>query len=133
MPYLFCEEHGREYEARVVERQEDYRREGESILVVRGRLRSGPWLCDKCNASVSRGSRATLAIVYPRHITEGVHEYDFGYERRYFDMEKADVAVYGAATPFRMVARSGRQAKKQRSERPRCALDLNPKQTEPPE
>jgi hypothetical protein len=127
MPYLFCEEHGGEYRARASERQELYRQEGETILIVSGTLRRGPWVCDKCNAPLSTGSRATLAIVYPRYITESLSEYDFGYEWRYFDMEKAELAVFGAAWPFRMVARSGHRAKRQRTQRPLCALDLTPK------
>lgn len=130
MPYLFCAEHGAEYQARVSETQELYRQEGETILVVRGRLRSGPWLCDKCNAQLSRSVRATLAIVYPRYITASIHEYDFAYERRYFAIEKAEVAVYGAAWPVVMLPDSGRPARRQR---PLCALDLKPRRTEPPE
>jgi hypothetical protein len=96
MPYLLCDAHGREYQARVTQKQELYRQEGESILIVSGSLRSGPWLCDKCNARLNKGSRAMLGIVYPRYITESLHEYDFGYERRYFDMQQAETAVFGA-------------------------------------
>jgi hypothetical protein len=134
MPYLFCEEHGGEYQARVIDNQELYRQKGETILIVTGGLRSGRWLCDKCNAPLSTGSRATLAIAYPRYITESIHQYNFAYERQYFDMEKAEVALYGAAWPVRMVVpRTRHRAKTQRSQPPLCALDLKPKQTEPAE
>jgi hypothetical protein len=124
MPYLFCAEHGEEYQARVSEKQELYRQEGETILVVSGRLRSGPWLCDKCNALLGKGVRATLAVVYPRYITETIHEYDFAYERRYFAVENAEVAVYGAEWPVVMRPGSEHRARRTPRQRPLCALDL---------
>jgi hypothetical protein len=134
MPYLFCAEHGEEYQARVGGQEELYRREGETIIVLSGRLRSGPWLCDKCNALLGRGSRATLAIAYPRHMTETIHEYDFAYERRYFAVEKAEVSVYGAEWPVVLLPDSGRPAHRPRRQRPLCALDLKkPERTEPAE
>lgn len=133
MPRLYCEAHGRDHEAATVENQELYRQEGETVLIVRGRLRSGPWLCDKCNALLSKGRRATFTVAYPLHITETVQEYDFAYEQRYFDMENAELAVYGAAWPVLMVPRSGHWAGRPRQQRPLCALDLKPRQQEPAE
>src|SRR5262249_46464784 len=99
-------------------------------LIVSGSLRSGPWLCDKCNVRLSKGGRAMLAIVYPRSITEGISEYDFAYERRYFDMEQAETSVFGAEWPVVMVARSGRRAGRAPRQRRLCALDLKPRQPE---
>lgn len=43
MPYLYCEEHGREHEARVIGNQATFRQAGEGVLIVHGRLTSGPW------------------------------------------------------------------------------------------
>lgn len=44
MPCLFCQEHGQEREARAIEEQENYRRFGETVLIVSGssaRMASG--------------------------------------------------------------------------------------------
>jgi hypothetical protein len=38
-------------------------------------------------------------MAIPRYIAEGVDSYEFAYERRYFDLQRADVKVYGAAWP----------------------------------
>ena len=99
MPRLYCETHGREDEASTIERQEHYRQEGESVLIVTGKLRSGPWLCDRCNETIDRGSVAYLVTGLPHWITEGEPRYDFAYERRYFGGRYDRVAVYGAEWP----------------------------------
>ncbi len=49
MPYLYCAAHGRGHENRVIGQQEEYRQQGESVLIVHGTLKSGPHRCDKCN------------------------------------------------------------------------------------
>ena len=99
MPRLYCEEHGKEAEARSACNQERYRQEGETILVVTGALISGPWLCDRCNAQLDEDEQATLVSAFPRAITESIYEYDFGYEQGYFAMEDDTVTVYGAEWP----------------------------------
>ena len=110
MPRLYCEEHGREYEADAGARQEEYRREGESVLIVRGRLRTGPWLCDRCNATLDSGSAAWLASFLPAWITGQTEAYEFEYERAYFAMNEATVAVYGAAWPAITLTPAGKVA-----------------------
>ncbi len=126
MPRLYCEEHGREDDARIIGRQEHYRQEDESVLVVRGKLISGPWCCDRCNATLRKGAIAWLFSAYPRWIAEGLTDYDFGQERQYFAMGKYDKAtVYGADWPddsirHRRPARPGGQKKSP----PLCALDI---------
>jgi hypothetical protein len=105
MPILYCDRHGKEHEARVIERWKFYRDEGESVLIVTGRLTTGPWLCDRCNATLRRGRRAYLISAFTRYWTEGMDEYDFTYERGYFAMKGEErVAVYGAAWPCGDVA-----------------------------
>jgi hypothetical protein len=99
MAYLFCEEHGREHEAETRSSQEHYRREGETVLAVKGRLISGPWRCDRCNAVLKRGRPAWLFAAFPRWVAESIGEYEFKYERRYFAVEHSAVAVYGAEWP----------------------------------
>ena len=99
MATLFCEPHGREHEARVIGQQAIYRQEGETILIVKGKLISGGWLCDRCNAPLEKGNPACLLVVFPRWITEQIPGYDFIREREYFAVEKAEVAVYGAEWP----------------------------------
>ena len=49
MARLLCETHGREEEAETIRDQDKHRAENECILVVRGKLISGPWVCDRCN------------------------------------------------------------------------------------
>lgn len=99
MPRLYCEPHGQEDEARVIERREQYRQEGESVLIVKGRLTNGPFLCDRCGVELQRGDPACLVSAYPRWIVEQMQGYDFDYERQYFTVERAVVAVYGAGWP----------------------------------
>ena len=99
MPHLYCEQHGKEHEARVIGQTSIYRQDGESVLIVKGRLISGGWLCDRCNVPLGKTKQAYLMTTFPRWITENMHGYDFDYERRYFAVERAEVAVYGAEWP----------------------------------
>jgi hypothetical protein len=128
MPYLFCGKHGREHEADARQNQAHYRREGESVLVIKGRLISGPWQCDQCNAPLEKGAQASLFAAYPSWMTESTYEYDFWHERKYFELEHAEVTVYGAAWPVTLVAKPGRppRAARQRFSRPLCGLDVRP-------
>jgi hypothetical protein len=106
MPRLYCEEHGREQEADTSRNQELYRQEGESVLIVKGRLISGPWRCDRCNATLTKGTLACLLTAFPGWMTESMYDYDFAYERKYFGKTHDGAAVYGAAWPD-TVLRSG--------------------------
>jgi hypothetical protein len=126
MPYLFCEKHGREHEDSAAGQQEAYRQEGESVLTMRGTLISGPWLCDRCNASLTKGTHAYLASAFPAWVGEGTEDYDFAYERRYFAVEKAEAKLYGARWPGLAAALAGRSAQPvtRRPAEPLCALDL---------
>lgn len=99
MARLFCEHDGLEYEERVIRQASIYRQEGESILIVKGKLISGGWLCDRCNAPLGKGKPAYLATAFPRWITQQMADYDFIQERQYFAVGKAEVAVYGAEWP----------------------------------
>ena len=99
MPRLYCEEHGREHEARCESEHEKYLMLGETALIVHGTLFSGPWQCDRCNEPLRRGQKAWLMTAFPRSVTAGMGDYDFAYEKRYFNMKRAEVAVYGAEWP----------------------------------
>jgi hypothetical protein len=99
MPYLFCAAHGREHENRTIEQQEEYRQQGESVLIVHGTLKTGPWHCDTCNVTLTRGDTALLMAAFPRHFTAGMDGYGFSAEKRYFDMKHAEFAVYGVQWP----------------------------------
>lgn len=87
------------HESRCQEDQENYRWFGETVLIVRGRLISGGWQCDKCNAPLNRGHKAWLMTAFPRSMNAGMGDYDFAHEKRYFNMKRAEVAVYGAEWP----------------------------------
>lgn len=104
MARLYCEEHGKEHEAHVIGQAAISCQEGESVLIVKGTLISGGWLCDRCNAPLGKGDQAYLLSVFPRWVTEQMPGYAFINERQYFSVEKAEIAVYGAAWP------GGRQA-----------------------
>ena len=116
MPHLYCEKHGREHKARTSERQELYRQEGESVLIVKDRLISGPWLCDSCNAVLKRGTLAYLCIAYPRFVTESLREYDFKIRAAEFHRrESRSRGVRGCmasphGAPLRAPGREARQA-----------------------
>jgi hypothetical protein len=100
MPYLYCEKDGREHERSSVEQKAVYRQADESVLIVKGRLISGPWRCDKCNAHLKQGDSATLVSAFPSHCRDQLYDYDFGYERQYFAMKPSDTAtVYGSEWP----------------------------------
>jgi hypothetical protein len=99
MPYLYCAADGPGYEQGAAARQDDYREAGEGVLIVHGPLASGPHRCDRCNAALGKGDHATLLSAIPRHVVEGTRSYDFAYEKRYFDMKRARVALYGAPWP----------------------------------
>ena len=100
MAWLYCAAHGRECESAVKRRQADIRRDGESVLIVKGKLISGPWRCDSCNAELHKGCTAYLYAAYPRHITEAMDEYGFEMERDYFTLTGEDrIALYGTAWP----------------------------------
>jgi hypothetical protein len=64
MPYLFCAEHGKEHEATSQAEQENYRLLGETVLIVKGRLISGPWRCDRCGTRLKKGNPACLVTAF---------------------------------------------------------------------
>src|SRR5262249_51307118 len=101
-----CAADGRERESAVKRRQADIRREGESVLIVKGKLISGPWRCDHCNSELNEGGTAYLHAAYPRHLTEAMDEYGFEMERHYFALTGEDrMALYGAAWPGGPIAK----------------------------
>ena len=129
MPRLYCDTHGREREAEILANQDTYRQEGESVLVVKGRLIRGPFLCDRCNKKLAAGKPAWLISALPGWVADGLIDYDFGYEREYFAMAKTDTAtVYGTDWPDdsirhrRPLRRSGGQTQSP----PLCALEIKP-------
>jgi hypothetical protein len=96
MPYLFCPPHGSEHESKARRKEQHYRDAGEIVLVVHGRLSSGPWLCDRCGDALDKGDEAWLVSAFPRHFHDSLCDYDFGYEQAYFAMTKRDEArAYG--------------------------------------
>jgi hypothetical protein len=100
MPYLYCAVDGASHENRAIGQHDLYREEGESVLIVKGKLNCGPWRCDKCNAQLRKGDSACLLSAFPRHDTQYMHEYDFALERRYFAMKGAEtLALVGAPWP----------------------------------
>jgi hypothetical protein len=126
MPYLYCEAHGRSREEEIAYCQEEYRQAVESLLVVSGRLISGPWRCDQCNAELRKGMAATLVSCFPGHWHDTLFDYDFGNERQYFAMSKADTArVYGAPWPDDSIRNRRISSRASREDAaPLCALDL---------
>lgn len=135
MPRLYCERHGREDEARIIAQQQEYRQAGESVLVTQGSLKSGPWLCDRCNEELRKGDTAYLFNPFTAYESEHMERYDFAYEREYFAAKGTEATVYGrrwpgVATPgtdatgrIAIPARSSRTAARRE---PLCALDLLP-------
>ena len=99
MARLFCETHGREWEAAAVGEQEEYQQSGVSVLIVAGRLISGPWKCDRCNARLSRGDTAYVWAACPEGMPASSDQYRFAYERQYFGGKYERAAAYGAAWP----------------------------------
>lgn len=127
MPYLYCEKHGREHEAGIIGRQDDYRQADETVLVVSGTLVSGPWQCDSCNSQLRPGSTAVLISAFPSHCRDELCGYDFAYERQYFAMGERDhAAAYGAAWPDDSIRnrQKARPTRPTRSKQPICALDF---------
>jgi hypothetical protein len=127
MPDLYCEKHGWEREAGIIERQEEYRQQGECVLVVSGTLISGPWLCDKCNARLKEGNRAMLVSAFAHLWRDGLYDYDFHYERRYLAMTADDrAAAYGAEWPDDSIRkrRVARSMQPSQGKAPPCALDF---------
>lgn len=130
MPRLLCETHGREEEADRRRDQARYREAGECVLVVSGRLISGPWLCDRCNQALTAGKAAYLISALPGWVADGLIDYDFGYERAYFAMGKAETATaYGADWPDDSIRHRRPLRPSGRPDRspPLCALDLKAK------
>jgi hypothetical protein len=99
MPYLFCKAHGQEHDATCRQEQENYRQLGETVMVVSGKLHSGSWMCDRCSLELSMGATAYLMTAYPRYFADGLEDYDYANERRYFQMGSVTVKVYGATPP----------------------------------
>ena len=63
-------------------------------------LVTGPWLCDRCGDEIRKGDQAVLVSAFPSHCRDELHDYDFGYERQYFAMNRRDTATaYGADWP----------------------------------
>lgn len=130
MARLYCERHGREHEAKTITQKQSYRQESESVLMTSGVLNSGPWLCDRCSATLDRGDTAYLFHPFTAYECEHMERYDFGYERRYFAAKSMEATVHGRRWPgtdttgwMPMPARSSGEAKSARRE-PLCALDL---------
>ena len=100
MPYLYCEQHGREHEAGIAARKDDYLRLDETVLVVRETLISDPWVCDSCNEILNKGMTAILVCAFPSHCRDQLRDYDFGYERQFFAITSGcSVIAYGAEWP----------------------------------
>ncbi len=99
MPYLFCEEHGREQEARCEQEQESYRWLGETVLIVSGPMKSPSWQCALCHTRLRRGQRAWLVTAFPRPPVEGMDAYEYAAEREYLVLEHAEARLYGAEPP----------------------------------
>ncbi len=127
MPYLYCEKHGREREAGIIKREDEYRRADETVLVASGTLISDRWQCDRCNAPLRKGDAAWLVSAFPSHCRDDLHDYDFGYELQYFAMTGSDAATaYGAEWPDDSISKrritGGKKARQVKQ--PLCALDL---------
>ena len=102
MPRLFCQEHGREHEARCIEEQENFRRFGEAVLIVSGPLKSPSHRCRSCNMRLRRGQRGYLVTAFPRFSAEDLGGYDYATEREYLILEHAEARLYGGAAPQRI-------------------------------
>src|SRR5262249_37651622 len=100
---------GRGHEACVIGLEEQYRQEGESVLILRGKLISGQWRCGACNARLCTGATACLIAAFPRWIAESLGDYEFeaAYASRYFNVVEVATAVYGAAEPGGTLSLSG--------------------------
>lgn len=72
---------------------------GISVLIVTGRLISGPWHCDRCNARLERGDTAYVWTTYPEGTPASGDQYRFAYERQYFGGKYERATAYGADWP----------------------------------
>jgi hypothetical protein len=104
MPYLFCEQHGPEHQARCDEEQESYGWLGETVLIVTGPIKSPSWRCSQCHARMRRGRPAWLVTAFPRPPAEDLDGYVYAIAQEYFMIEHVQVTVYGAEPPARMTA-----------------------------
>ena len=104
MPYLFCEEHGRQHEALCDAEQESYRLLGEAVLIVTGPIKGASFHCDRCNVRLRNGQPAWLMTPFPRHVAESLAAYDYRYERNYFPLDRVTFSWYGAEPPGGMPA-----------------------------
>ena len=112
MAKLYCEKHGRRYEAAIVEGQAAIREDGESVLVVKGKLISGPWRCDHCNAVLRKGKTAYLGEAFPASMTGRMDAYGFEMEREYFALRGDDrLRLYGTPWPGGTIPEMLRQAR----------------------
>jgi hypothetical protein len=70
--------------------------EGEAVLVSKGKLTTGPWLCDSCNKKLQRNRHTAYLFQY---LTPGAKRdlqcYDFAYERNYFKVALKNVELLG--------------------------------------
>jgi hypothetical protein len=125
MPYLYCEQHGREREATILGRQDVYRQADEAMLVASGMLTTGPWQCNRCAGLLRKGDQAILVSAFPSHFQDELHDYDFGYERQYFAM-----TAYGAEWPDDSIRNRRKVSRQARPpQKPLRALDLLPHNT----
>jgi hypothetical protein len=99
MPRLYCAECGKQEHAKSVQNRERYQQEGETVLIVTGKLISGPWMCDRCNGGIAVGKQAFLVRAFPKWMIEELHVYDYVYEREYFATEEIEVMTYGVDWP----------------------------------
>ncbi len=99
MPYLYCKQHGRAREKEIIEQEKVYSQAGEIVMVVKGKLNTGPWVCEVCNATLNTGDPAFLVTGFLSPLPD-LKNYAFAYERDYFAMNKIDTATaYGANWP----------------------------------
>jgi hypothetical protein len=100
MPRLYCEKHARDRETAMIGSEDVYRQADEVVLVVTGKLISGPWHCDRCNVQLRKGDPASLMSAFPSHCRDDLYDYSFRYERQYFAINKSLTATaYGAKWP----------------------------------
>jgi hypothetical protein len=97
--YLFCDEHGREQEAKCQQEQDNYRLLGETMLVVTGPMKSPSFRCDRCHLRLRRGQRGYLVTAFPRSCAEILDHYGYAHEREHFVIEYAKATLYGIEPP----------------------------------
>jgi hypothetical protein len=95
MPYLYCTDCAKKHRERFAAKTKESW-EGEAALVVKGKLTSGPWLCDSCNKGLNRGRDSAYLVQYlSPGATTDLQYYDFAYERRYFKPSVKNVELFG--------------------------------------